>query len=80
MEREAIVKKLTPLVKDVFGDGMIVVSNEMSPETTETWTSLSFMQLLSRIESEFNFKFKIFELISIHNMGDLITAIAKHCE
>lgn len=80
MEREAIVEKLTPLVKEVFGDGAIAVSDEMSPETTAAWTSLSFMQLLSRIESEFNFKFKIFELISIHNMGDLISAIAKHCE
>lgn len=80
MKREAIVEKLTPIVKDVFGDGTLVVSDDMSPETTESWTSLSFMQLLSRIENEFNIKFKIFELISIHNMGDLITVITRHCE
>ena len=49
----------------------------MSADTVDGWTSLSFMQLLARIEESFGFKFKIFDLVSIQNMGDLLAAIAN---
>jgi acyl carrier protein len=50
----------------------------MSAENVASWTSLSFMQLLSKIEEQFAFKFRIFELLNIHNMGDLVSAIENH--
>ncbi len=80
MDKKEIIEKLTPIVRDVFADSTIQIMDEMDAENVEAWTSLSFMQLLARIEEEFCFKFKIFELISIHNMGELVAAIGKHCE
>lgn len=80
MNRQVIIEKLTPMVREVFDNSELVLEDAMSPETVEGWTSLSFMQLLARIEGEFGFKFKIFELVSIRNMGNLIAAIEKHCE
>ena len=80
MDKEEIIEKLTPIVRDVFADSTIQVMDDMDAENVEAWTSLSFMQLLSRIEEEFSFKFKIFELINIHNMGELVAAIGMHCE
>ena len=79
MNRQVIIEKLTPMVREVFDNSELVLEDAMSPETVEGWTSLSFMQLLARIEGEFGFKFKIFELVSIRNMGNLIAAIEKHC-
>lgn len=80
MEKKEIIEKLTPIVQDVFADSTIEIMDQMNAENVEAWTSLSFMQLLARIEEEFCFKFKIFELINIHNMGELVAAIGKHCE
>lgn len=80
MDKKEIIEKLTPIVRDVFADSTIQVMDDMDAENVEAWTSLSFMQLLSRIEEEFSFKFKIFELINIHNMGELVAAIGMHCE
>ena len=80
MNRQVIIEKLTPMVREVFDNSELVLEDAMSPETVEGWTSLSFMQLLARIEGEFGFKFKIFELVSIRNIGNLIAAIEKHCE
>ncbi|MBO4600499.1 MAG: acyl carrier protein [Bacteroidales bacterium] len=77
MDKEQIIEKLTPMVREVFGDGELVLTDTMSADTVEGWTSLSFMQLLARIEETFGFKFKIFELVSIQNMGDLIAAIER---
>lgn len=79
MDREIIIERLTPVVREVFADDSLVVTDAMSAETVAAWTSLSFMQLLAKIESEFNIKFKIFELINIHCMGDLLDSIAAYC-
>lgn len=78
MEREQIIEKLTPLVREAFQDDSLEIIDNMSAENVASWTSLSFMQLLSKIEEKFAFKFKIFELINIHNMGDLVSSIENH--
>ena len=79
MERSDIISKLTPIAQKVFEKEDLVLSNDLSSETLETWTSLSFMQLLSAIEQEFGFKFKMMELLSLKSMGSIIETIAKHC-
>ena len=79
MNRNEIIDTLTPIVREVFNDSALEIKDDMSADNVSGWTSLSFMQLLAKIEEEYSFKFKIFELISIHNMGDLLQAVAKHC-
>ena len=56
MDKKEIIEKLTPIVRDVFADSTIQIMDEMDAENVEAWTSLSFMQLLARIEEEFCFK------------------------
>lgn len=79
MDRKEILEKLTPLARTVFESPELVLTDEMSSETMDKWTSLSFMQLLTAIEQEFGFRFKMMELLSLKNMGDIINTIAKHC-
>ena len=78
MDRKEILEKLTPLVRTVFESPELVLTDEMSSETMDKWTSLSFMQLLAAIEQEFGFRFKMMELLSLKNMGDIISTIEKH--
>ena len=79
MDRKEILEKLTPLARIVFESPDLVLTDDMSSETMDKWTSLSFMQLLTAIEQEFGFRFKMMELLSLKNMGDIINTIAKHC-
>lgn len=78
MDREIVVDRLTPLVREVFGKPELELTNELDATQIDTWTSFAFMQLLERIEMEFGFKFKMMELIEISNIGSLVDAIAKH--
>jgi acyl carrier protein len=78
MDRKEILEKLTPIARTVFESPELVLTDEMSSETMDKWTSLSFMQLLTAIEQEFGFRFKMMELLSLKNMGDIINTIAKH--
>lgn len=78
MERQEIIGKLTLVVSDVFQIENLVINDDMSAETVEQWTSLSFMTLLTEIENQFGFKFKMMEVLKLKTMGDIITAIERH--
>jgi len=78
MERQEIISKLTPIVCEVFNVENIVLTDEMSAENVEQWTSLSFMTLLTEVENQFGFKFKMMEMLKLKTMGDIIAAIERH--
>lgn len=75
MTKEEIIEALTPIARDVFKDNQLVISDDLNSSSVEGWTSLSFMQFLTRIEETFGLKFGIMELIRIKNMGSLIDSI-----
>ena len=79
MERPDVIDRLTPIARKVFENKDVVLSDEMSAETLDTWTSLSFMQFLTAIEQEFGFRFKMMELLSLKSMGSIIDSIANKC-
>ena len=79
MDRLAVINRLTPIARKVFENDKLILSDELSAETLDTWTSLSFMQFLAAIEQEFGFKFRMMELLSLKTMGSIIDAIANHC-
>lgn len=78
MTKEEIINQLTPIVSETFNVENIVLTDEMSAETVEQWTSLSFMTLLTEIENRFGFKFKMMEMLKLKTMGDIIAAIERH--
>ena len=77
MTKRHIVEKLTPMVREAFGNAELVVDPMMSAETVDGWTSLAFMRLLSQVEQGFGVKFKIMELVTIRTLGDLVDAIER---
>ena len=78
MERSEIIAQLTNIASEIFQIENLVLTEDMSSTNVDTWTSLTFMQLLTAIEIHFGFKFKMLELIQIKNMGDIIRSIESH--
>lgn len=78
MERNEIVVQLTTIASEIFQVENLVLTEDMSATNVDTWTSLTFMQLLTAIEENYGFKFKMMELIQIKNMGDIIRSIESH--
>lgn len=78
MTRNEIVAKLTPIAQDIFMDDSLVLDDSMSAGNVPTWTSLSFMQFLTEIENQFDFKFKMMEILRLQTMGAIIDAIQQH--
>ena len=80
MTREEIIERLTPVARKIFQKEDMVLADDMSAQTVDTWTSLAFMQFLTAIEEQFEFKFKMMELLNLKNMGDIINVILTRFE
>lgn len=78
MTREDIIAKLTPIAQAMLKDDTLVISDDLSAANVPTWTSLSFMMLLTEIENHFGFKFKMMEILKLQNMGAIIDSIQTH--
>ena len=78
MTRIEIIERLTPIASKVFQMDNLVLTDDISAQTVDAWTSLAFMQLLTAIEEQLGFKFKMMELLQLNTMGDIINAIAQH--
>ena len=77
MDRQEIITRLTPMAQRVFEKPDLELSDNLSSETVDTWTSLAFMQFLSAIEEDLGIRFKMMELLSLKTMGDIIDVLAK---
>lgn len=78
MTRQEIIDRLTPIAREAFQNEELVLSDELSAENVDSWNSLAFMKLLTAIETDFGFKFKMMELIQLNTMGDILDAMEKH--
>lgn len=78
MTREEIISRLTPIARAMLKDENLVLTDDLSAANVPTWTSLSFMMLLTEIENHFGFKFKMMEILKLQNMGAIIDSIQTH--
>ena len=75
MEKEEITGNLKPVFQKVFEENDITITREMTAQDIENWDSLHHIQLISEVESAFRIKFKLREVLSMKNVGDLIDLI-----
>ena len=54
------------------------INDQTSPENIESWDSLSLYMLIDDIETEFNVKFILEEILEIKNVGDFKKQLKKH--
>ena len=78
MTREQLLDELTLIARDVFNMPELVLSDSLSASDVETWTSLTFMQFLTNIETKYQFRFTIMELLCLKNMGAVVDATLNH--
>ena len=75
MINDEITGKLKSVFERVFDENDITITREMTAEDVPTWDSLHHIQLISEVERAFRIKFKLREVLSMKNVGDLIDLI-----
>ena len=75
MTKNSVLIKLTNIFREIFNDREIVINNKMTAQDIDNWDSLTHMLLISKIEEEFEIKFKLKELNNLNNVGNLVNII-----
>lgn len=54
------------------------ITDEMSPDSMETWDSFNGLMLVSELENTFQIKFTMDEVTGVKCVGDIKSALVKH--
>lgn len=75
MTKNGVLVKLTNIFREIFNDREIVINNKTTAQDIDNWDSLTHMLLISKVEEEFEIKFKLKELNNLNNVGNLVEII-----
>ena len=77
MNKNEIIEKLTEIFHEIFKDDTIVLSDEMTSNDVDAWDSLTHMLMITSVEEQFGIRFKLKDLNSIKNVGDIVRIIEE---
>lgn len=71
MQNEEILKEVQDIFIDVLEDDDIVLNYNTNADNITGWDSLNHVVLVVEIEKRFNIKFKLEEIQSFKNIGEI---------
>ena len=75
MSEQEIYDRLNEVFRDVFDDDEITVNEYTTADDIEDWDSLEHINLISAVEDEFGIRFKMGEVSSMKNVGEMVEII-----
>ncbi|MGN0537861.1 MAG: acyl carrier protein [Acutalibacteraceae bacterium] len=80
MDEKVIYRRLNGVFQDVFDDETITVNAKTTADDIDDWDSLEHITLISAVEKEFGMKFKMGEISSMKNVGEMVGIIAARAK
>jgi len=80
MNKNEIVKRLTEVFRDVFGDDSIVITPSTTANDIDDWDSIEHINLIGAVEDEFKMRFKMREVSGMKNVGEMIDIISERAK
>jgi len=71
-------EKLYNIISKVFSIPISEINDESNPETIESWDSFNGLILVDELESNFNVKFLVSEIIDVKNVKDIKRHLKNH--
>jgi acyl carrier protein len=71
-------KKLLALLSRVLDIDRALISDNTSPENTDSWDSYNALLLVSELEIEFNVHFSMEEVYAVKCVKDIKEALIRH--
>lgn len=75
-----IYERLNEVFRDVFEDDTITVGPRTTAADIEDWDSLMHISLIAAVEGEFRMRFKMGEVSSMKNVGEMAAIIAARAK
>jgi acyl carrier protein len=75
MNREDILNKVNKAFSNVLEHNNFTLTNTTTADDVDGWESITHMMIISEIETSFNIKFKLMDLMNMNSVGDLLDSI-----
>jgi acyl carrier protein len=72
-----IAERLTRTFRFVFDDPSLELKRSTSAKEVEGWDSITYINLIVAIESEFRIRFTTAEITALQNVGELADLIGR---
>lgn len=80
MNKNELIKRLTEVFRDIFGDDSIVITEKTTANDIDDWDSIEHINLIGAVENEFGMRFKMREVSGMKNVGEMMDIIAQRGE
>jgi len=77
MTVEEILTAFTRILRDLLLDDSILLTMETRREDIPGWDSFNYINFIVAVEVEFGVKFKIADIESFTNVGEIVTQMTK---
>ena len=77
MTNKEILTRLTGILRDLLLDDSIVLAMETRREDVPGWDSFNYINFIVATEIEFGVKFKVADVESFANVGEIVGALQK---
>lgn len=80
MNREEVLEKVADVIRDVFDDEDIIVTDSTVANDVDGWDSLMHITLIGTIEDEFDVKFAMKDVVGMENVGQMVDLIMEQLD
>lgn len=77
MDQREVFDRLNRVFREVFDDETIRVTPKTTADDIDDWDSLEHITLISAVEREFRMKFKMGEISSMKNVGEMARIVME---
>ncbi|MBL0343156.1 MAG: acyl carrier protein [Bacteroidetes bacterium] len=75
MNQQEVLDQVNTIFRNVFENENLEINMETTADHVEEWDSLNHTMMIVEIEKHFNLKFKLKEVLSFQNVGDMVNTI-----
>lgn len=77
MTREELLETVAEILRDIFDDEELPVTEETSSADVEDWDSLEQINILVAIQDRFGIQFSLDDVKGLENVGDTLDLIER---
>jgi acyl carrier protein len=77
MENSKLLPQVEQIFRELFDDPSLTLNRELTADDVEAWDSLSHVNLVSQIESEFDVRFALGEIQTLTNVGEMLDLLQE---
>lgn len=77
---DEVYDRLTAVFHDVFDDNTIELYDDMTSDDIEDWDSMEHINLIGAVEDEFGIRFKMGEVSTMKDVGEMVDIILERAK